>query len=173
MNYSQTDKLITQYSNFAYSVARIYRNKGLDWEDLKQESLIGLLKASQHYDPGKNVKFTTYASYWIKKQICEALKKDTRHLEEELHENIPTDNNIDQNPDYSNYNLNVRKENTEYPQFSFNFPSDMPSIEINILTLSFQENQTLKEIAELMSISVERVKQHKKKALRRLKKHLQ
>lgn len=63
MNYSQTDKLITQYSNFAYSVARIYRNKGLDWEDLKQESLIGLLKASQHYDPGKNVKFTTYASY--------------------------------------------------------------------------------------------------------------
>jgi RNA polymerase sigma factor (sigma-70 family) len=49
----------------------------------------------------------------------------------------------------------------------------MPSIEINILTLSFQENKTLKEIAELMSISVERVKQHKKKALRRLKKHLQ
>ena len=173
MNYSQTDKLITQYSNFAYSVARIYRNKGLDWEDLKQESLIGLLKASQHYDPGKNVKFTTYASYWIKKQICEALKKDTRHLEEELHENIPTDNNIDQNPDYSNYNLNVRKENTEYPQFIFNFPSDMPAIEKNILRLSFQENQTLKEIAELMSISVERVKQHKKKALRRLKKHLQ
>jgi len=173
MNYLQPDELIAQYSNFAYSVARIYRNKGLDWEDLKQESLIGLLKASQHYNPDRNVKFTTYASYWIKKQICEALKKDTSRFEEELKENIPTDNNIDINPDYGNYNLNVRKENTEYPQFIFNFPSDMPAIEKNILRLSFQENRTLKEIAKLLDIRVERVKQNKKKALSRLKKHLQ
>ncbi len=53
MDNKKNNELITEYGNFAYGIANLYRNKGLDWEDLKQEAILGLLKAGEHYDPIK------------------------------------------------------------------------------------------------------------------------
>jgi DNA-directed RNA polymerase specialized sigma subunit len=51
------DDILSKYQKLAYGIARLYRNKGLDWDDLKQESLIGLLKAQQNYDPAEELSF--------------------------------------------------------------------------------------------------------------------
>ena len=48
-------------------------------------------------------------------------------------------------------------------------PSDMPSLEAKIIHLSYQEGLTLKEIAKTLNITVERVKQLRNKAIRRIK----
>lgn len=44
-------------------------------EEIKQNSFIGLIKASERFDPDKNIKFSTYASYYIKGYAINSLKK--------------------------------------------------------------------------------------------------
>ncbi|HPS59922.1 MAG TPA: sigma-70 family RNA polymerase sigma factor [Candidatus Cloacimonas sp.] len=165
------DELIERYDNFAYSIAKLYRNKGLDWEDLKQESLLGLLKAGKHFLPEKDVQFTTYATYWIKKQIIEALKKTSSPIEEDFNENITKANGTSEAANLSTKESPFAPPDREESNLSIKFTQDLPPLEKSILELSFNEKKTLKEIAQILNISVERVNQHKKKALRRLKKH--
>lgn len=61
---SQIRRVVTQYSNC-----------GIPQEDLVQEALIGLLFAIERYDPTYNVRFVTYATYWIREAVLEAINK--------------------------------------------------------------------------------------------------
>ena len=165
------DELIERYGNFAYSIAKQYRNKGLDWEDLKQESLLGLLKAGKHFLQEKDVQFTTYATYWIKKQIIESLKNNSSTIEEDFNENISKANDTSEAANLRLKESPIAPPDTEENNLSLNFTQYLPPLEKTILELSFNEKKTLKEIAQILNISVERVNQHKKKAFRCLKKH--
>ena len=53
----------------AISIAKKYQHKGCDFEDLIQESNIGLMKAVDRYDWRRGFKFSTYACWWIKQAI--------------------------------------------------------------------------------------------------------
>ena len=55
------------------SVARRYRDRGLDLEDLVQEGNLGLLRAIERFDPERELRFSTYALWWIKQAIQRAL----------------------------------------------------------------------------------------------------
>ena len=55
------------------SVARRYRGRGLDLEDLVQEGNLGLLRAIERFDPERGLKFSTYALWWIRQAIQRAL----------------------------------------------------------------------------------------------------
>lgn len=55
-----------------------YAGKGLKIEDLIQEGNLGLIRAAEKYDPNKNTKFSTYASFWIKQSLQRALNTKTR-----------------------------------------------------------------------------------------------
>ena len=55
------------------SVARRYRERGLELEDLVQEGNLGLLRAIDRFDPERGLKFSTYALWWIKQAIQRAL----------------------------------------------------------------------------------------------------
>ena len=169
MDNKKNNELITEYGNFAYGIAKLYRNKGLDWEDLKQEAILGLLKAGEHYDPDKNVQFTTYATYWIKKQILAALKSNSFSYTEEIKENIGADNLPDKITDTNSSNYEPAFVPISPNSIGFDFPEVMPALERTILQLSFGEGKSLKEIAHILQMSVERVTQQKRKALRRLK----
>lgn len=152
MGIGSPDEIITKYQALAYGIARQFRNKGVDWDDLKQESLIGLLKAQNNYDPEKGAEFSTYASYWIKKQLHLAVKQcsKTDYLSESQIAKL----------DY---------KQTETANKDLQLPTDIPEIEKRILNLSFVQQLSLKEIAKLLNLRVERVNQTRKKALRRLK----
>jgi len=147
-----TENLITEYQALAYGIARKYRNKGVDWDDLKQESLIGLLKAAENYQPEKGTQFSTYASYWIKKQVINAV--------------VTTGNK--QNLPYKELAATPEPQNPN-AQHELTLPSALPELEKSILILSFVQRLSLKEIARELNISVERVNQTRKKALRRLR----
>jgi len=62
---------------FVVAVAKKYAHSSARLEDLVQEGNIGLMKAIEHFDPKKNVRFATYAVWWIRAYITRYLK-DTR-----------------------------------------------------------------------------------------------
>jgi len=55
-----------------------FARRGVDFEDLVQEGRVGLLRAVEKYDPDREIKFSSYASWWIKQAIRKALKNDRR-----------------------------------------------------------------------------------------------
>jgi RNA polymerase primary sigma factor len=57
------------------SVARYYRNRGLTDADVVQEGILGLNRAAEKFDPDKDIRFSTYATLWIKQAIQRGLSK--------------------------------------------------------------------------------------------------
>jgi RNA polymerase primary sigma factor len=60
------------------SIARGYVGRGLPLADLISEGNLGLLRAVEDYDPDRNTRFSTYASYWVKRSIHRALIETAR-----------------------------------------------------------------------------------------------
>lgn len=67
------DKLIMGNSALVISIAKGYRDRGLDFEDLIQEGYLGLIKAINKFDISKGFTLSTYASYWIRQNIQRAI----------------------------------------------------------------------------------------------------
>ena len=74
------EDLVRDNLAFVVSVAKDYRNMGLDFEDLRSEGNVGLIKAALRYDPSRGTKFTTYAIWWIRKSILQALCDQSRTI---------------------------------------------------------------------------------------------
>lgn len=68
------------YKPLIIHVAKQYRGAGLDMEDLIQEGIIGLIHAAENFKEDKNIKFSTYATYWIKQSIDKAVSKYGRPI---------------------------------------------------------------------------------------------
>lgn len=62
-------RLITAYMRLAISMAAKFRRYGLSMNDLIQEAGVGLMKAANKFDPDRGVRFSTYATWWIKASI--------------------------------------------------------------------------------------------------------
>jgi len=72
------DTLITSNLRFVSSIAQRYRGRGLPMPELMNEGCIGLLNAARHFDlTTKNVKFISYAAWWIRQSIQDALSEQS------------------------------------------------------------------------------------------------
>ena len=72
------NELVKANLRFVISVAKSYQRKGLDLVDLIQEGNCGLITAARKYNPDKNIKFISYAVWWIRQAIIKAISDQCR-----------------------------------------------------------------------------------------------
>jgi RNA polymerase primary sigma factor len=223
------DKLIKANLRFVVSVSKQYQNQGLSLPDLINEGNLGLIKAAQRFDETRGFKFISYAVWWIRQSILQALAEQARIVRlplnkigsinkinrtfsqlEQLFEREPSVNEIAQalemapeevkeslkssgrhvsmdapittEEDGSMYDVLSNKDTPSPDKGLMNDSlrkeieralSTLTHREANIIRLYFGLNgkhaHTLEEIGEEFSLTRERVRQIKEKAIKRLK----
>lgn len=179
---SAREALIKANLKFVPSVAKQFKGCGLPFADIIEEGNIGLIKAIDRFDPKKDNKVISYAVWWIRKTILEAIEK----------RGVMDADNIDDITKKTNVNDDLSEENTakisvpERREFdeSDEAPMDIkqvieelfdgvPERERYIVSdyygLDGTNPKTLDEIGEDFNLTKERVRQLNEKALKKMR----
>ena len=125
------DKLTKSNLRFVISVAKQYQNQGLTLSDLINEGNVGLVKAARRFDETRGFKFISYAVWWIRQSILQAISEQSRvvrlplnkigdinkirkaaiHLEQ-VHERVPSASEIALEVDMSISNVKQALKNS-------------------------------------------------------------
>ena len=181
---SAREKLITANLKFVPTVAKQFKGCGLPFADIIEEGNIGLIKAIDRFDPKKDNKVISYAVWWIRKCILEAIEKksmldmdnideiykpnsNNNDIEEENENNIkvivPEKIDFD-NEKESNFNV---KEIVE--ELFEGVPERERCIVSDYFGLYGDNPKTLDEIGSEINLTKERVRQLNEKALTKMR----
>jgi RNA polymerase primary sigma factor len=201
-------ELIEGNLRFVITVAKQYQNQGLDFPDLIAEGNLGLMKAIQNFDWTKNLRFISYAVWWVKQSILQSLNDNARTIRlpvnvvqdlqrakkeiesnggklDDRFQNLPSMIDLDMNINEDGDTLVdvITNNNADMPDESFN-SGDMLKIKLlNLLHILDEREKviiedyfglsgtprTLEDIGGDFSLTKERVRQIKEKALRKLR----
>ncbi len=79
------DRLVEANMRLVINIAKHYYSTLVPFEDLVQEGAIGLMTATERFDPSKGYRFSTYATHWIKQSISRALDNKARAIRVPAH----------------------------------------------------------------------------------------
>jgi RNA polymerase primary sigma factor len=205
------------YSNlrFVIKMAKQYQNQGLDLTDLISEGNYGLLKAAERYDYEQtDVRFLSYAIWWVKQTILQSLHENSRiirlpvnvindvakqnknkstslsefNYDQDIHTNLPTITRLDSEIDTDGGSLYDIIEDVNAVRPDVVFESDnllladklkgvlnnLNDVEKYVVTKYFGldgDCLTLQDISNEVSLTKERVRQIKEKAIKKLRFH--
>jgi RNA polymerase primary sigma factor len=193
---------------FVITVAKQYQNQGLDFPDLIAEGNFGLMKAIKNFDWNKDLRFISYAVWWVKQSILQSLNDNARTIRlpvnvvQDLHrakreiesnggtlddkfQNLPSMIDLDMNINEEGDTLFdiIKNEDADMPDEVFNSKDLLKSKLMGLLgSLDEREKviiedyfgisgspRTLEDIGGDFSLTKERVRQIKEKALRKLR----
>ena len=87
-NLSARKKLIESNYRLVLSIAKKYHRSDIDFNDLLQESNIGLLKAVDRFNPDLGYKFSTYACWWIKQAALQFINENSTNIKVPTHSRL-------------------------------------------------------------------------------------
>lgn len=177
------NKLINANLKFVVSIAKGYRRANIPFNDLISEGNLALLKAVEKFDETKNVKFISYAVWWIRYYIQTFIDNYNKGIinitDPYNYITNTTSDNLESydvnNADAINANFEDKMTLLQDQQASINKLSEcLQERERKILMLYFgmssdNKENTLDEISKKMNITKERVRQIKDKALIKLR----
>jgi RNA polymerase primary sigma factor len=193
-----TARLIQANLGFVVHVAKEYRNNGLPFEDLVSEGNLGLIQAARRFDGERGMRFITYAVWWIRKSILQALssraqlirvseyhRQKTRMLpESERAASLPTTVSLEAGRREKGRTLGHRLvDPSESPEKTLLDGEAVERVRQALGRLKPQQQQvvtwrfglgdeptlTLREVGRKLGISGERARQVEQEALRRLR----
>lgn len=180
---SAREKLINANLKFVPTIAKQFKGCGLPFADIVEEGNIGLIKAIDRFDPKRDTKVISYAVWWIRKCILEAIEKkgmiDAENVDDIFK---PTLNDDDIQTDETNIKIIVPEKNydIEENENPFNVKQiveelfeGVPERERNIISeyygLYGDNPKTLDEIGLEINLTKERVRQLNEKALKKMR----
>lgn len=180
---SARETLIKANLKFVPTVAKQFKGCGLPFADIIEEGNIGLITAIDRFDPRKDNKVISYAIWWIRKCILEAIDKRGVIDAENIEDFSTKENNIKEDGTEDNVPKVIVPERREFDEVS-DIPMDakqileelfegVPERERFIVSdyygLDGVKPKTLDEIGEEFNLTKERVRQLNEKALKKMR----
>ncbi len=182
-NRAALKELVESNLRFVVSVAKDYQGQGLPLTDLINEGNLGLIKAAGRFDETRGFKFISYAVWWIRQSILQALAEHSRIVRLRISRRHQSLNAPFRDGDKNSLIDIIKDENQSSPDEPLMNDSLKDEIRQSLDTLKERERQvikmyfgierdyalTLNEIGEEFNLTRERVRQIKEKAIRRLR----
>lgn len=175
------DKILNANLKFVVSIAKGYKGRGLPFADLIAEGNMGMMKALEKFNMSNEVKFISYAVWWIRQAMCEAIEKRNGLMAENLpdetadivkKEDVSEDEDVSHNQYIDAYG-HYDKEKAESIASTINIlTQDLSERELDILTkyegLNGNKQMTLEEIGMIYGLTKERVRQINEKSIKKM-----
>lgn len=161
------DHVVEQNLGLAYSMLARFRGEDLDWDDLRSEALLALVRAVEGFSPWRGFRFSTYACSAVNRSLVHSAKRSRKHrvklpAEQEISMELASESD-NWSDLYTDRLERILDENR----------GDLTDREAMVIGWRFPRNgaprRTLGEVGEAIGLSKERVRQIQQRALEKLR----
>lgn len=185
-NLKAKNEILEANLRFVFDIAKHYTGRGVSISELISDGNMGLLRAIDKFDETKDVKFISYAVWWIRQAMLESIKKKKLVNFVEIEPNIDNDSSMDKKlieddeddvPSNDRFVNEGDEKNKETIENQKNIISSLITVLSdrerdvieNYYGLGDKKELTLTEIGEKYNLSCERIRQIKRQSLKKLR----